>query len=253
MNIVIVEDEKLVADDLEANLKRLMQQPVQVKQLHSVQESVNYFRAGHKADLIFCDIQLGDGLSFEVFVQTGTVAPVIFCTAYDAYALEAFKANGIDYILKPFTSQMLEQALERYFRLKQVFAPDHSPAYQTLIQQLHDSGRKAASVLVYKQDKIVPVKFEEVAMAYLANEVTHLLTFGGKTYYPNKTLDELEKLGGADYFRVNRQFLVRRNAIADVSSFFSRRLSLNLTIVFPERVTVSKLRVPQFLEWLANH
>lgn len=253
MNIVIIEDEKVVADDLGANLKRLTQEPLQLKLLHSVQESVIYFKENPQVDLIFCDIQLGDGLSFEIFIQVATAAPVIFCTAYDAYALDAFKANGIDYILKPFTSAMLNAALQRYFRLKQVLTGNHSSTYHTLIQQLHDSGRKAASVLVYKQDKIVPVKFEDVAMAYLANDVTHLLTFGGKIYYPNKTLDELEKLGGPAYFRVNRQFLVRRNAIADVSSFFSRRLSLNLTVAFQERVTVSKLRVPQFLEWLANY
>ena len=252
MNIVIIEDEEIVADDLADNLSRLIEGPLQVKQLYSVQEAISYFTINPDVDLVFCDIQLGDGLSFEIFVRKVTSAPVIFCTAYDEYALRAFKANGIDYILKPFTKQILGDALQRYYQLKCALAKDHSPVYQSLIELLHDKGRKAASLLVYNKDKVVPVKFEDIAMAYLSHDSTRLLTFTGKVYYPNKTLDELEKLGGPEYFRVNRQFLVRRNAVVDASSFFSRRLSLNLAISFDERVTVSKGRVPQFLEWLAN-
>ncbi|BAV07548.1 two component transcriptional regulator, LytTR family [Filimonas lacunae] len=252
MNIVIIEDERVVAEDLEINLRKLIQEPLQVVQLGSVQEAIPYLNGRNDIDVIFSDIQLGDGLSFEIFIAVAHAIPVIFCTAYDEYALDAFKVNGIDYILKPFTSQILEKALNRYYQLKKAFARDQVPAYHSLIQLLQDKGRKASSVLVYHQDRIIPVKFAEVAIAYLANDIIHLHTFHGKVYYPNKSLDELEKLGGSEYFRVNRQFLVHRNVITDVSSFFSRRLSLNLTIAFPERITVSKARVAPFLEWLAN-
>jgi two-component system, LytTR family, response regulator LytT len=253
MNIVIIEDEQVVADDLELSITELMDGPVTVTQLHSVKEAIGYFKTMPATDLIFSDIQLGDGLSFEVFIAVTISAPVIFCTAYDEYALDAFKANGIDYILKPFTSQTLERALQRYSQLKKLFSTEQATQYSTLMQLLTDrEAQKSASVLVYHRDKIIPIKLEDIALFYLANEVTHLLTFSGKTFYPNKTLDELEKLSGNTFFRANRQFLVCRKAIVDVSSFFSRKLSLNLNVTVDEKVIVSKGKAPQFLSWLAK-
>jgi len=253
MHIVIIEDEKLVADDLEESIAQLIAAPVSVVQLHSVKEAVAYFKKNAAPDLIFSDIQLGDGLSFEIFIAHPVTAPVIFCTAYDEYALDAFKANGIDYILKPFTTETLEGALKKYTQMKTMFSPDPDDRYNALMEVL--AGRetqKSASVLVYSKDKIIPIKLEEIALFYLQNEVTHLLTFSGKTYYPNKNLDELERLGGNYFFRANRQFLICRKAITDVSSFFSRKLSVNLTIPFKDRVIVSKARAAQFLEWLSK-
>lgn len=253
MNIVIIEDEPIVADDLELSITQLMQEPVSITLLHSVKEAIAYFKSTSLPDLIFSDIQLGDGLSFEIFVAVAISAPVIFCTAYDEYALDAFKANGIDYILKPFTTQTLERALQRYDELKKLFSTDQTPQYNALIEMLAGKNtQKSSSVLVYHQDKIIPIKLEDIALFYLANEVTHLLTFSGKTFYPNKNLDELEKLSGSYFFRANRQFLVSRKAIIDVSSFFSRKLSLNLNIAFSDKVVVSKGKASQFLNWLAK-
>ncbi len=253
MNIVIIEDEPIVADDLERSIKQLITEPATITQLHSVKEAIHYFKDAPVTDLIFSDIQLGDGLSFEIFITATISAPVIFCTAYDEYALDAFKANGIDYILKPFTTQMLQHALQRYSQLKKLFSSQQAPQYNTLMQLLTErETQKSASILVYHLDKIIPVKLEDIALFYLENEITHLLTFSGKTFYPNKTLDELEKLSGNTFFRANRQFLVCRKAIIDVSSFFSRKLSLNLNIPFAEKVIVSKGKAPQFLTWLAK-
>lgn len=253
MNIVIIEDEGVVADELELNIKQLIEEPTDVVQLRSVKQAIAYFKKEETPDLIISDIQLGDGLSFEIFVEVPVTAPVIFCTAYDEFALDAFKANGIDYILKPFTRQTLDSALQKYRQLKKIFSADQTPQYDALMQLLANREQQtAASVLVYHQDKIIPVKLQDIAMFYLANEVTHLLTFSGKTFYPNKNLDELEKLSGSYFFRANRQFLVCRKAIIDVSSFFSRKLSLNLNIPFSEKVIVSKGKAPQFLSWLAK-
>lgn len=253
MKIVIIEDEVVVADDLEMNIRKLIEQPTEIVRLGSVKEGIAYFKDQHHPDLIFSDIQLGDGLSFEIFVTAPVSAPVIFCTAYDEYALEAIKANGIDYILKPFTAQMLNTALQKYMQLKKIFSADQSPQYETLLQLLSKQEvQKAASILVYHLDKIIPIQLDDIAMFYLEHEVTHLQTFSGKTYYPNKTLDELERLCGSSFFRANRQYLVCRKAITDVSSFFSRKLSLNLNITFAERVIVSKAKAASFLHWLAN-
>jgi two-component system response regulator LytT len=253
MNIVIIEDEGVVADELEVNIKQLIEEPVDIVQLRSVKQAIAYFKKAEAPDLIFSDIQLGDGLSFEIFVEIPVSVPVIFCTAYDEFALDAFKANGIDYILKPFTRQTLDSALEKYRQLKKIFSADQTPQYDALMQLLANREQQtAASVLVYHQDKIIPVKLQDIAMFYLENEVTHLLTFSGKNYYPNKNLDELERLSGNYFFRANRQFLVCRKAIIDVSSFFSRKLSLNLNVPFSEKVIVSKGKAAQFLNWLAK-
>ena len=253
MNIVIIEDEAIVADDLELSIRKLMDGPLGIVQIRSVKEGIAYFRKGYIPDLIFSDIQLGDGLSFEIFVAQPVAAPVIFCTAYDEYALEAFKVNGIDYILKPFTTQTLRLALQRYDQLKKIFSAEQAPQYNALMQLLTSrETQKGFSVLVYHQDKIIPIRLEDIALFYLTNEITHLLTFSGKTFYPNKNLDELEKLSGHYFFRANRQFLVCRKAITDVSNFFSRKLSVNLNIPFAEKVIVSKGKAPQFLSWLAK-
>lgn len=253
MNIVIIEDEVVVAEDLELNIRKLIDQPVDIVQLKSVKEGIAWFKKNDAPDLVFSDIQLGDGLSFEIFIAEPVAVPVIFCTAYDEYALDAFKANGIDYILKPFTQQTLNSALQKYKQLKKIFSTDQNPQFDALMQMLTGKDtQRAASVLVYHQDKIIPVKMEDIALFYLENEVTHLLTFSGKCYFPNKNLDELEKLSGSYFFRTNRQSLICRKAITDVSSFFSRKLSLNLNVPFGEKIIVSKGKASQFLSWLTK-
>lgn len=253
MNIVIIEDERLVADDLEKNISKLMGPAAVITQIHSVSDGIAYFNSSLPPDLIISDIQLGDGLSFEILAALSKPVPTIFCTAYDEYALEAFKVNGIDYILKPFTSSMLQQALNKYSQLKQAFLPDQSRQYHQVMQMLTDRpSAKAASVIVYHQDKIIPISMEEIALFFLEGEVTKLLTHTGKTYYPNKPLDELERIAGSYFFRANRQFLISRSAIIDVSSFFSRKLLLNLTLPLKDKVIVSKAKAPQFLEWLSK-
>ena len=136
MNIVIIEDEGIVAEELELNIRKLIDEPVDIVRLKSVKESIAYFKKADTPDLIFSDIQLGDGLSFEIFVAEPISAPVIFCTAYDEYALDAFKANGIDYILKPFTRETLNSALQKYMQLKRVFSADQTPQYDALLQLL---------------------------------------------------------------------------------------------------------------------
>lgn len=253
MNIVVIEDEPVVADDLRRNITQILGESVEVILLHSVKEATSYFADSIQPDMIFSDIQLGDGLSFEIFQNVEISAPIIFCTAYNEYALDAFAANGIDYILKPFTSETLERSIEKYKKLKDVFLPKSSRGYDELIKLLSTKDkRNATSILVYVQDRIVPIKISDIAAFHLENEVAQLLTFSGKVYYPHKTLDELERLTEGSFFRANRQFLVCRKAIVDVSSFFSRKLSLNLTIPVSEKVIVSKGKASHFLEWLSR-
>lgn len=253
MKIVIIEDEKLTADDLAETILKIVPDAKIISVLHSVSTAISWFLKNDDPDLIFSDIQLGDGLSFEIFKKISTNVPVIFCTAYDEYALKAFDANGIDYILKPFDKSTIEAAFNKYNRLKNKFS-ENSSALDNVIQLFENKKKhNQGSVLVYHKDKIVPVRLEDIALFYIENEITYLLTFAQKSYTINKTIEELEKIASDDFFRVNRQFLVNRKAIKEASHYFARKLSLTLTIPYKETITVSKLKVSEFLDWLSAH
>jgi two-component system, LytTR family, response regulator LytT len=251
MKIVIIEDEKLTADDLVETIIKIVPDAKIISVLHSVSTAISWFLKNEDPDLIFSDIQLGDGLSFEIFKKISTTAPVIFCTAYDEYALKAFDANGIDYILKPFDESTIEAAFNKYNNLKNKFS-ENGPTLDKIIRLFENKKKHTqSSILVYHKDKIVPVRLEDIALFYIENENTHLITFDQKSYTINKTIEEMEKISSIDFFRVNRQFLVNRMAVKEASQYFARKLSLTLTIPFNETITVSKLKVPEFLNWLS--
>ena len=158
MKIVIVEDEKLIAKDLAQTIVSVEPSAEIVKTLYSVEEAITYFQTNSKPDLIFSDIELGDGLSFKIYQTIGNQAPIIFCTAFNEYALEAFKTAGIDYLLKPFSKASVTRALEKYQKLKATFT-NPSPDFQELLKLLGKNlAPKSQSVLVYQEDKIIPIE-----------------------------------------------------------------------------------------------
>jgi DNA-binding LytR/AlgR family response regulator len=273
MNIVIIEDEPLTAKDLEACIRAAEPAAQIVAVLGSVAEAGEFFRENVLPDLIFSDIQLGDGLSFSIFAGLGEAVPVIFCTAYDAYALEAFKAAGIDYILKPFSARSIAAALAKYQRLTGKATADagggalgsnlgavagvsagaaSGAAMLTELAALFGSAAGRRSVLVYHKEKIVPVNVGDIAFFYLKADAVLLMTFAKQQYTVHKTLEELEKITGAGFYRVNRQCLVNREAIRDVSQDAGRRLLVNLLVPCDEKVTVGRAKASHFLEWLAG-
>lgn len=253
MKIIIIEDEQHTAENLAETILKVDDKAQITASLRSVKEAVSYFQNNEKPDLIFCDIQLGDGLSFEIFNQIPIKSPVIFCTAYDEYALKAFKANGIDYILKPFTKKTIQESLEKYRELKNSFT-GNAPSYKTILELLEGRrNQKQVSVLVYHKDNIIPVKVNDIALFYIESEVTHLITFSQKRYSINKTLEELEEITGSDFYRTNRQFLINRKAIANASRYFARKLSVSLIIPFKEKILVSKEKSSDFLSWLSGN
>lgn len=250
MNIIIIEDERLTADELAGTIKNVEPDAQIVAILSSVKTSIAYFQKNAAPDLIFSDVQLGDGLSFEIFKATKISAPVIFCTAYDEYALSAFKTNGIDYILKPSTSQTIADALAKYHSLRETFSGGTQRYNAILDALINRESPKYASILVYHKEKILPVKLDEIALFYIADEVTYLLTFNSQKYIVGKGLEELEQLSGSNFFRINRQYLVNRKAVIDASRYFLRKLSVNISIPYKEKILVSKEKTPQFLNWL---
>ena len=253
MKIVIIEDEQLTAEDLYETIMQIVPDAQIIAVLYSVSSAISWFLKNEHPDLIFSDIQLGDGLCFEIFKTVPIDTPVFFCTAYDEYALKAFNTNGIDYILKPYDKNTIESAFQKYNNLKNKLTGDVTNLDQ-IVKLFGDKKKQSkGSVLVYKKDKILPVRFNDIALFYIENEITHLITFDNKSYTINKTIETVEETSSDDFFRVNRQFLIHRKAIKEASQYFARKLSLSLTIPFKETITVSKNRVHDFLNWLAEH
>lgn len=252
MNIIIIEDEQLTAEDLAATIIKVYPDARIIAMLRSVKEGQAFFAAASQdADLIFSDIQLGDGTAFELFADTAVQTPVIFCTAYDEYALDAFKSNGIDYILKPFTDNTIAAALSKYQSLKEGIMAAQPQSFGTAMKTLSSEKKESnGAILVYQKDMIVPVAMEDIAYFCFKNGAVQLAAFDQKTYPLNKSLDELEKTTGPSFFRMNRQYLVNRTAVGEVLATASRKLSVSLTVSPDAAVVVSREKAPQFLEWL---
>ncbi|OFY70598.1 MAG: hypothetical protein A3G23_07655 [Bacteroidetes bacterium RIFCSPLOWO2_12_FULL_37_12] len=252
MNIIIIEDEENNAEDLRQNILKHNPSANIIALLKSVKESIEYLKKHEQPDLFISDIELGDGLSFEIFEATKTTAPVIFVTAYNEYALEAFKANGIDYILKPFNHKTVSMALDKYLTL--TGAKVKSPDIDKLLQWIGNTPKEnKSSILVYLKDKIIPVKLNEIALFYVDNELVKVHCINGKQYTTNQTLDELEKISGNAFIRANRQYILNRATVKDASQYFNRKLLVNLTIDFKDQILISKEKSTTFLEWLASN
>lgn len=252
MKIIIIEDEALTAENLKDSLLEV-EPDIQISAiLDSVKNAVSWFKSNEHPDLIFSDIQLGDGLSFEIFNQVPITTPVVFCTAFDEYAIKAFKANGIDYILKPFDEQDIANSLKRFDDLKKKFTGNQTQL-NNMFQLFRDKfSQQKKSVLVYFKDKIFPIKVSDIAIFYLENKITYLVTFDHLRYNINKSLEDLETLAGDDFYRANRQFLIQRSAIKEVVQYFARSLVVKLTIPFEKEIRINKVKVPDFLSWMSG-
>lgn len=252
MKVIIIEDEIFTAEDLRDDLQAINPAIEVLAILPTVKESIQYFSQNHDYDLIFSDIQLGDGQSFDIFKQVSVAAPIVFCTAYNQYALDAFKVNGIDYILKPFDKNSIAEALNRHQFLKEKLQSS-AINYENILALLKPQTNRVQSLIVHQADKIFPLSVAEIALVFLKNQIIHLHTFAGKEYHIYQILDELEQKLHPQFYRVNRQFLVNRKAINDVSQYFGRKLLLNLSINFSEQLTITKEKRSHFLDWLAKN
>jgi DNA-binding LytR/AlgR family response regulator len=253
MKVVIIEDEKITAKDLANTLVQIDPDVEVLAFLSSVEEAIDYFSAKPQLDLIFSDIELGDGLSFEIFETLAIQTPVIFCTAYDKYSLEAFQSVGIDYILKPFGKAAVEKTLVKFQNLKKQLsapAPDLSALLSMLKNQMSGAS---SSIVVYQGDKIIPIHSADIAVFWIEEEYTFALTFDQKKYLVEYNLETLEKKFFPTFFRANRQFLIQRKAVKEAARFFNRKIVVHLTIPFKEQIIVGKLNTAAFVNWLSEH
>ena len=248
MRVLIVEDETAAVD----NLKYLLYKVDRAIEIAAVTESVEqtqqWLMQNH-ADLIFMDIHLSDGSAFSLFDRIEVSTPIIFTTAYDQYALDAFKVNSIDYLLKPIKQTDLERALEKFRRLT---ASDIS-SYISRINQLTEKTKFQSRILVTVKDKIIPLAVEDIACIYSTDRKTEIITTAEATYIHNKSLDTMIKnLDPTVFFRANKQFIINRNQITDITVWFDSRLRLRLTAETPEDIYIAKNRVSEFKSWLTE-
>jgi hypothetical protein len=252
MKIVIIEDEILNAEDLSDYLTSLNPDIEIIAILPTVAQSIEYFSTNSDYCLIFSDIQLGDGYSFEIFKKVRVNSPIVFCTAYNRFALEAFENNGIDYILKPFSKISIAKALYKYQLLKEKFSAPQID-FNKLSSVLSPKISKIQSLMVYHGDKIIPVPVTNISLFQLKNQVVQIHTLEGSYFPVFQSLEELESKLAPEFFRINRQFIVNRKVIKDVSRYFGRKLLINLIIPFPEQLLISKEKTAHFLDWLAEN
>lgn len=261
MRVLIIEDEIKTGRELKAQLETLDDGVEIVAILPSIKSAVKWFSENDAPDLIFSDIQLADGLSFEIFKQIKPSAPVIFCTAYDAYAIRAFETNSIDYLLKPIDEKKLEASLQKYDRMKAAFGQSDGGGYEQILtkkmeqmlQKLGSASHKS-TLLIHHQDKIIPLKITDIAYIHYENSLVSAYSFSGQKYVLTQTLDELENLiDPSRFFRANRQFIINRNSIVNAEHYFTRRLVLKLSIITPEPVIVSKVKSSELLRWMEGH
>ena len=252
MKIVIIEDEIKAARSLANLINKLRPAARIVAQLQSVEAAVDYLANNEQPDLIFMDIQLSDGLSFEIFKQTEIKSPVIFCTAYGEYSMEAIKANGVDYLLKPFSEDDLQKALEKVESFKNFFQQNTRPDLDALLNKLgQDEGKK--SFLVFKHNKYTTVQTDQIAFIYIRNDSSSIMTFQQQEYALDQSMDQLQgMLSAKQFFRLNRQYLVNFSAIKEVEHYFGRKLFVKLVIPSPEQLLIGKEKSGSFLSWLEN-
>ncbi len=250
MNILIIEDEKPAARRLNRMLESLDMKINAM--LHSVEESLAWFQNNEHPDLIFLDIQLSDGLSFEIFESIDVKSAIIFTTAYDEYALQAFKLNSIDYLLKPIDSEDLEVAVKKFKERipeNKRMSVDFDDIKRLLSNPLEREFKKRFTVKVGQHLKMIPV--DAIECFFSENKGTYIHTNENRDYLIDLTLEELEKeVSPETFFRVSRKFYVNINAIKDMVSYTNSRLQIKLNTFKEHDVIVSRERVRDFKDWL---
>ena len=250
MNVIIIEDEKPSARRLQRMLKVLN---IHIEtMLYSVEEAVTWFKNHTHPDLIFLDIQLSDGLSFEIFDLVEIKSAIIFTTAYDEYALKAFKLNSIDYLLKPIDTDELTEAVSKYKKRLQPLQPvtlNFNDIKRLLTNPLDKDYKKRFSVRVGQHLKLIAT--EQIECFYSENKGTYLYNVDGRNYLLDTSLEQLEsELDPQMFFRINRKFFVNINAIKDMVSYTNSRLQIKLNSYDQQEVIVARERVKDFKMWL---
>lgn len=252
MRTVILEDEQIATLNLQRLLKETDPEIEVVSVLQSVEESIEYFSRNNDIQLVFMDIHLADGLAFHIFDKVVIDCPIIFITAYDRYALEAFKVNSIDYLLKPISKEDLTRALNKCKRLSgnNGNSTNISPEQlAVLLDQIKQKNHKS-HLLIPLRDKLIPLDVNDIAYIYLDDKISRIVTFEGESHYLDKPLDYVyTQLDPAHFFRANRQYVIAHKAIESISIWPLSKLYITLKVETPEKIIISRARVSEFKDW----
>ncbi|HET9824598.1 MAG TPA: LytTR family DNA-binding domain-containing protein [Chitinophagaceae bacterium] len=248
LKTIIIEDEKTARQNLISALANLDANVNVVAQLSSVRESVEYFLTAPEADLIFCDVQLEDGLSFEIFTRVDIRTPVIFITGYDQFVMNAFEYNGIDYLLKPVSEHELQNAISKYKRLEKHFTDQ--PSIDNLVNYVNT--RKKTRLIVKKGLENISLRLDDIVLFFTENKIVYVVDRWCKKYLVDRNLGELEEdLDDAIFFRANRQYIININYIKGFKSY--EKVKLQVDLIVPELnycIIISQETAPAFRKWM---
>lgn len=250
MRVLIVEDETAAVRNLRSLIMSAEPLAYIAGITDSVEGTVEWLNNNPAPEIIFMDIHLADGDAFSVFDRVKIASPVIFTTAYDKYALDAFRVNSIDYLLKPIRPDDMIRALDKFRRLTRI----------ELDSYLNNIGRAVKQVTTLKnflipvKDKILLLALTEIAFLHTSEDKVTAYTFDCRHFLLDKSLDVLSTiLPENHFFRANRQFIIARNSVTDLTIWYGNRLAVNLSVTTPERIIISKIRVPLLKRWLTGH
>lgn len=252
MRVIIIEDEILAANRLAKMLQSITDELEVVKKIDSVEAAVKFLGSAENIDLIFMDIQLADGLSFDIFQQTKVKAPVIFTTAFDQYTLKAFKVNSIDYLLKPIDEKELEQAVEKY---RQLYSQKENGISEKILKMVQEMNtvRYKERLLIKRGQQLSYLKTESTAYCYADGKLCYAVDFTNNKYMLESNLSQLEEqLQPNKFYRINRHLLVNIEAVSKVHTWLGGRLKLELLPSTTSDTVVSRERVNGFKEWLGQ-
>lgn len=250
IKVVIVEDKP---EEL-AHLKKMLAENTLadfqvIKELNSKQEAVTYFNSNSTTDLIFMDIQLPDGLSFDIFNQVDLKIPIIFTSSYEHYALQAIKLNGVDYLLKPVNEADLNGAITNFLKTRQQSKGFELEEIRAIVSSFMPKSYKSSFLVNYKH-KMLLIDVSKVAYFYVKEKGTYLVTATGEEYLLDYYLDQLEEeLDPTKFYRINRQYLIAKSAIRSIENYFNGRLLITVSPKIKDEVILSRKKVTDFKNW----
>lgn len=250
MRVLIVEDETAAYENLVDILKEVSYDIHVAGNTESVTQTIHWLQTNPSPDLIFMDIHLSDGSAFSIFDKMQLETPIIFTTAYDRYAIDAFKVNSVDYLLKPVKVEDVKHALDKYSK----FSHQDVLRYLTQLTQLVPKPKYKDRLLIPYKDKLLPVSVKDVACFYTAGKTTSIYLKNGNQYPLSKTLEQImSSLNPADFIRANKQFILARDSVTNITIWFDSRLLVTLDVEVPERIYISKNKASEFKAWVVNN
>ncbi len=250
---VIVEDEFFAAQNLQRLIENTDSTINIIEVLQSVQDSIEWFKTNKHPDVVFMDIHLADGDSFDIFENVQINSKIIFTTAYDEYSLKAFEVNSIDYLLKPIENESLTRALKKLSSVSSVsISSDHILQLISSMQKEKDLFKN--TLLIPYKDKLIPVSVDNIAYIRSEFKMAKIFCYTGQKYVLDISLDKMMlQLNPSKFYRVNRQYIVAHSAIKDMSIWFQGKLAINLSIPTEERIIISRVKSDEFKDWFLDN